>query len=150
MNIVEAMSDRLSKARRSWLMSRIKSKGNVKTEQRLASLLRTAKVSGWRRQYPIPGTPDFVFPKSRLAVFVDGCFWHGCPRCQKGSKTNSEFWSAKFSANRRRDLRINQQLRSKGWSVIRVWEHELKRGERVVQRIAGRLTFPIDSGFPQN
>jgi len=73
------------------------------------------------------GKPDFVFPKLKLAVFVDGCFWHGCPKHGRTPKTRTSFWFAKITGNKARDKRVNHLLRAKGWKVFRVWEHELKR-----------------------
>src|ERR1019366_4806186 len=113
---------------RSVLMSRIRSKGNATTELKLVSLLRVARLRGWRRNFSLVGKPDFVFPKQKLAVFVDGCFWHGhgCGRNLK-PKRNASLWRRKFSLNRRRDASIRRTLRSKGWQVIRIWECVLAR-----------------------
>lgn len=113
---------------RSALMSRIRSKRNATTELKLASLLRSAGLRGWRRNYPLLGKPDFVFLKSKLAVFVDGCFWHGhgCGR-NLAPKRNMELWRQKFVGNKRRDARVTRALRTKGWRVIRVWECVLAR-----------------------
>lgn len=77
----------------------------------------------------LPGTPDLVFPRLRLAVFVDGCFWHGCPVHGTMPKTNTSFWLAKISRNRERDRQVDGSLKRLGWTVLRVWEHEL-RGDR--------------------
>ena len=74
----------------------------------------------------IPGKPDFVFRKERLVVFVDGCFWHGCPTCYIKPKQNAEFWENKIGGNIRRDRKVSRQLRTDGWSVCRVWECKLK------------------------
>ena len=71
--------------------------------------------------------PDFVFPRLRVAVFVDGCFWHGCPRHATQPKTNAAFWRKKIATNKARDRKVNHLLRVNGWKVIRVWEHELGR-----------------------
>jgi len=68
---------------------------------------------------------DIVFPKRRVCVFVDGCFWHGCPKHFKCPKTNSAWWSEKIEANRVRDRRQTKRLQRAGWTVIRVWEHDL-------------------------
>lgn len=121
---------------RSELMSRIRSRGNKKTELALVALLRANKIKGWRRHQPLPGCPDFLFPKHRLAVFVDGCFWHACPKHCKKPTGNRPFWEKKFAANKARDRRVNHTLRKAGWRVVRVWEHDLaKRGEACVRRI---------------
>lgn len=108
---------------RSKLMARIRSKRNATTELRLLSLLRAARLHGWRRGFPMLGKPDFVFPKSKLAIFVDGCFWHGhgCGR-NLTPKRNATAWRAKIEGNRNRDLRIIRKLRATGWKVIRIWE----------------------------
>lgn len=81
--------------------------------------------------------PDFVFTQPKLAVFVDGCFWHGCSQCRRNlkPKTNRSFWNSKIEANRSRDRRNSRNLRAKGWRVIRIWEHSLK----------ANLAKPIDS-----
>jgi DNA mismatch endonuclease (patch repair protein) len=101
-------------------MSRIRGKGNEKTEVRLAKIMRKIGIRGWRRHLPIPGKPDFSFRKQKVAVFVDGCFWHGCPRCFRLPKQNRAFWKAKIEGNRRRDRSVNGRQRRMGWEVIRV------------------------------
>jgi DNA mismatch endonuclease (patch repair protein) len=120
---------------RSEVMSRIRGKGNEKTEVRLARLLRKAGIRGWRRHLPIPGRPDFSFRKKKVAVFVDGCFWHGCPKCFRLPKQNREFWRAKIEGNRRRDRSVNGRLRRLGWKVIRIRECQLKHSDRIVAKI---------------
>jgi len=86
---------------------------------------------------PFRVRPDFVFPKLRIAVFVDGCFWHGCPLHATQPKQNAEFWSRKIAANQTRDRLVTRQLRARGWRVLRLWEHELtKKHER---RLLARL-----------
>lgn len=113
---------------RSALMSRIRSKRNATTELKLVSLLRAARVRGWRRNIPLLGKPDFVFPASKLVIFVDGCFWHGhgCGRNLK-PKRNVPLWREKFAANRRRDKQVTRALRIAGWRVIRIWECALAK-----------------------
>ncbi len=108
-------------------MSLIRGKGNKDTEQALLSLLRSERITGWRRHLPLPGKPDFAFPKQKVAVFVDGCFWHGCPKCYTRPKTNRAFWDKKREDNMARDRRVSRQLRACGWRVIRIWQHALKR-----------------------
>ena len=83
--------------------------------------------------------PDFVFPRERVAVFVDGCFWHGCPRCYTRPKSNRKFWDAKVARNQARDRRVTRQLRADGWSVCRIWECRLKRPEAGIRRILRML-----------
>jgi DNA mismatch endonuclease (patch repair protein) len=129
--------DFLTKQKRSMLMSRIRSHGNAATELRFIRLLKDSGITGWRRRHPLQGKPDFVFLKFRLAVFVDGCFWHGCPRCYSEPKTNRSFWRQKIAANRNRALVVNRTLRKSDWRVLRVWQHELKK--RNEQRLLHRI-----------
>jgi DNA mismatch endonuclease (patch repair protein) len=120
-------------------MSRVHGRGNKSTEEKLVTLLRAAGIKGWRRQLPLPGTPDFGFPKERLAIYVDGCFWHGCPRCYTRPATNQDFWDKKVEDNRARDRRVNGELRSRGWTLMRIWAHTLKNEAAVVRRIQKAL-----------
>lgn len=120
---------------RSRIMSAIRSKGNKSTEERLIKIMRWHKITGWRRGWPLPGKPDFVFPKYRLAVFVDGCFWHGCPRCYKEPRKNTEFWREKIRRNTLRDRKNMRLLTSLGWQAMRFWEHSLVNDNGVANRI---------------
>jgi DNA mismatch endonuclease (patch repair protein) len=139
-------------------MSRIRSRGNKRTEISFASLLRKEKIFGWRRHLTIKlkqpknsasdGTkfkpqvrPDFVFPKNKLAVFIDGCFWHGCPKCYRNPKSRKKFWSAKILRNKERDKFQKFALRRYRWQVIRIWEHEVARKNtaRLLNRIQRAL-----------
>ncbi|MGH9468958.1 MAG: DNA mismatch endonuclease Vsr [Terriglobia bacterium] len=124
--------DWLTAQQRSRNMASIRSKGNTTTEARFAHLLRKARISGWRRHQTLPGKPDFAFRSERLAVFIDGCFWHGCPRCYRLPEDHRAYWKTKYIANRRRDRRNARQLRALGWRVVRIWEHilETERGRR--------------------
>ena len=115
------------KIKRSEVMSLIRGKGNKQTEQRLLNLLKTNKITGWRRHLASPGKPDFALPKHKVAVFVDGYFWHCCPKCYTRPKTNRAFWDKKREDNMARDKRVTRQLRRQGWKVIRIWRHSLKR-----------------------
>lgn len=117
-------------------MSRIRSHGNLGTELQFIRLMKSLGITGWRRNYLLIGKPDFVFVRHRLAVFIDGCFWHGCRRCYARSpKSNTEFWEQKFARNRERDIQVTRLLRSLGWRVLRIWEHELSRkNESAVRR----------------
>jgi DNA mismatch endonuclease (patch repair protein) len=145
------MADVFTKAKRSHVMSRIRSRGNRDTELALAKMFRRHGITGWRRhqrirfnaQRPTSNAersklgvgrstffsvrPDFVFPRLRLAVFVDGCFWHGCPRHATKPKNNRAFWRRKLAANKARDRLVSRTLRRAGWRVLRIWEHELAR-----------------------
>ena len=139
------VADIWTKAKRSEVMARIRGRGNRSTEGRLAALFRAHGFTGWRRQRPLPGRPDFVFPAERLAVFVDGCFWHGCPRHGTMPKENRRFWRAKIKRNRERDREVRAELRRLGWKVLRVWEHELTR--RNERRLVARLGRALSRAF---
>jgi DNA mismatch endonuclease (patch repair protein) len=114
-----------------------RSHGSKSTERRARAILVKAGIRGWvLHPLGLVGRPDFYFPAPRLVVFVDGCYWHGCPRCGHVPTKNSAYWSAKIGGNRRRDRRYVRQLRRAGFRVLRVWEHELMegiRGEWLVQ-----------------
>jgi DNA mismatch endonuclease (patch repair protein) len=132
--------DVFTKAKRSEVMSRIRGRGNKETELALASLLRRHRIWGWRRQQPLFGKPDFVFCLARVAVFVDGCFWHRCPKHSNLPANNRAFWKKKMASNKARDQRVNRTLRKKGWRVVRIWEHDLaKRSEACIGRIQAAL-----------
>lgn len=118
-------------------MSHIRGAGNRDTELRLIQIFKENDITGWRRNQPVFGKPDFVFPKLKLAVFVDGCFWHGCPKHATWPKHNAGFWRKKIAANRSRDRRVNRTLRDRGWRVVRIWEHELIRTNQ--RRLRARL-----------
>jgi DNA mismatch endonuclease (patch repair protein) len=120
--------DILDTERRSRVMAAIRSTGNLSTEVALARALRRNGVTGWRRHLPIrighlAIRPDFVFRKTRLAVFVDGCFWHQCPLHATLPATRRNQWRLKLKANKARDLRSNRALGGSGWRVLRIWEH---------------------------
>lgn len=121
------MADIYAKAKRSQIMSRIRGRGNRKTEIALIKLLRQHHISGWRRHFKLFGKPDFVFPKYRLAIFVDGCFWHGCPKHASQPITNGAFWKKKLLHNKERDQIVTKALKKYGWQVLRIWQHELTR-----------------------
>ena len=113
-------------ARRSQNMRAIRRSKNKSTELALIAQMRKAGIKGWRRAFPVYGSPDFVFRNERVAVFVDGCFWHGCPRCYRPPRANALFWKAKLLYNKERDLAVNRNLRRLGWRVVRIWEHRLR------------------------
>lgn len=121
--------DVFSKKKRSLVMSGIRSKGNRSTEQAFIEFLKAFHITGWRRHYSLPGRPDFVFPKMKIAIFVDGCFWHRCPHCYDGHapKQNRRYWVEKLARNKRRDARNNRFLRSLGWRVFRVRECSISK-----------------------
>ena len=153
------MADVFTKAKRSEVMAQIRSRGNQDTELALAKLLRRHRVTGWRRHVQVriaergmrnresrtshsalrvfTVRPDFVFRTLRTVVFVDGCFWHGCPKHATRPQSNRVFWRRKLSSNKARDALVTRMLRKAGWRVLRVWEHELarKNQERLLNRI---------------
>jgi DNA mismatch endonuclease, patch repair protein len=130
-NRMATKPDRLTPAQRSAHMAGIKGKRNRSTELHVAAKLARAGVRGWRRHpRDVPGRPDFTFPERRIALFVDGCFWHGCPRCNRNTpRTRPEFWQAKIAGNRRRDRSVDRQLRAQGYRIVRIWEHALRDGQ---------------------
>jgi DNA mismatch endonuclease, patch repair protein len=154
------MSDVFSKSKRSEVMSRIRSRGNKETEIKFARLLRQHHISGWRRHRPLSlskitgkiGTgrnrrsmvrPDFVFLGPKLAVFIDGCFWHGCPLHGTKPAGNREFWQTKLESNQARDRHVNAALRRQNWKVLRIWEHQLRQGDRLMEKLKHRIATRI-------
>ncbi|HMO45643.1 MAG TPA: DNA mismatch endonuclease Vsr [Rubrivivax sp.] len=134
--------DTRSVEERSPLMARVRSTGNVATELRFIALMKQGGITGWRRHIPLLGRPDFTFRRERVVIFVDGCFWHGCPRCYKAPRSNQTYWAAKVEANKARDQRVRRRLRQAGWHVMRVWQHQLAHQPQTVAwrllRILGR------------
>lgn len=114
-------------------------------ERRLQAMLAARHIKGWRlNDVHLPGKPDFVFPNERLVVFVDGCFWHGCPHCQRSlPATNHDYWQRKIDRNRERDIRSQLELEENGWAVLRIWEHELAsplNAQRAMELVAATLS----------
>jgi DNA mismatch endonuclease, patch repair protein len=135
-----SVGDVFNKKKRSQVMSRIRGKGNKNTEIALMNLLKSHGITGWRRHQPVFGKPDFIFRTARVAVFVDGCFWHGCLKHYQYPSTNDEFWRRKLESNRKRDRVVTRALRSKGWTVIRIWECHLQKSPvRCINRIKKAL-----------
>lgn len=133
------MPDVFTTAKRSEVMSRIKGRGNKETELVLARLFRAEGITGWRRHDALVGRPDFTFRARRVVVFVDGCFWHMCPTHFNMPANNRAFWNKKLTANQARDRLVTRTLRSAGWRVVRIWEHELRKPARVLVRIRTAL-----------
>lgn len=126
-------------AERSAVMRAVKSRGNASTEQRLIQILRRSKITGWRTQAKIFGSPDLVFPGPKIAVMIHGCFWHGCRYHYRPPKTNVEYWSKKVERNMIRDKLVQRALRSAGWSVLTFWEHDLHREHVVAGKIQRKI-----------
>ena len=121
------MPDVYDKATRSAVMSKVRSKGNKSTELRLIEVFHEYGITGWRRNYTVKGHPDFVFMERRIAVFVDGCFWHGHDCRNTRPKENEDFWAAKRERNIMHDREITAKFKQREWTVIRIWECELKK-----------------------
>lgn len=116
-------------------MAAIRSAGNRATELRLAAILRAYGITGWRRRQLLPGKPDFVFRRERVAVFVDGCFWHGCRWHCRMPKSRQSYWKPKITRNKVRDKAIKGMLQRSGWQVYRIWEHSLDEPNTVIARL---------------
>lgn len=135
------MVDTITSERRSWNMSRIRAR-DTGPELRLRSLLHRAGFRFRLHAKKLPGRPDIVLPKYRTAIFVHGCFWHRHSGCRNATtpSTRAEFWQDKFDSNVRRDARNRADLEAVGWTVMTVWECELKAdAEQVVRRVASEL-----------
>jgi DNA mismatch endonuclease, patch repair protein len=127
--------DPLTAQERSRVMARVRSRGNASTELRTVRILRANRITGWRRHFPIKGRPDFAFPSLKVALFIDGCFWHGCPNCYRAPKSSKAYWRAKIQRNMKRDRRVASELRKHGWKVLRVKECQLANPTRFLSRL---------------
>lgn len=129
------MTDVLTPEQRKRNMSRIRGK-NTSPELKLRKMLWESGIRGYRVHYKLLGKPDIVFTRKKVVVFVDGCFWHKCPVCFRPPETNAEFWNDKLQKNVERDLKVTKELEDLGWTVLRFWEHEVKKTpEDVLARI---------------
>jgi len=122
-------------------MKAVRGKGNRTTEVRFRAALISNGISGWRLNFrALRGSPDIYFPLEKLAVFLDGCFWHGCEYCGHFPQKNREFWRAKIVRNRERDAHNSGLLRRQGISVLRFWEHDIRDSlEICVSKTKARL-----------
>lgn len=132
------MADVLTKEQRSYNMSRIKSR-DTQPEFMLRKAVSGAGLRGYRLHYRLTGKPDIVFPKRKIAIFIDGCFWHKCSKCFVQPATNGLFWTKKIDSNVKRDETVNAELRKNGWKVLRIWEHELKNEKLIKRKIIDRI-----------
>lgn len=129
------MADVLTKKQRSYNMSQIKGK-NTKPEVSLRKLLFANGVRSYRIHYKLIGKPDVVFSKKKIAIFIDGCFWHKCPQCFIEPETRKKFWDEKINGNIKRDREVNKALKSSGWKVLRFWEHSVRKSpDKIVSKI---------------
>jgi len=137
------MADVFDKKKRSDIMSKVRSKGNKSTELRLIKLFNENRIVGWRRNYPVQGKPDFVFIKQRIAVFIDGCFWHSHDCWNTRPSDNADYWQNKRERNMKRDVIITELFERRGWRVLRIWECELKKANETatIERIQRILIY---------
>ena len=126
------MADVFSKSERSKIMQRVKSSGNKSTEEKLIQYFDEKHITGWRRHYNVKGHPDFVFLDKHIAIFVDGCFWHGHDCRNTRPAENAEYWNRKRQKNIEHDAAVTQLFQERGWCVIRIWECELKKKNRAI------------------
>jgi len=130
------MTDTVDPRTRSEIMRKIKAK-----DTKLEKLVRSEM---WRRGYRyqknvrgLVGKPDMVFPGMKTAVFIDSCFWHGCPKHLRVPKSNVDYWSNKIKKNKQRDEAINREYKNSGWQVVRIWEHDIKTSlEETMRKLA--------------
>ena len=141
------------------MMARFRGRGNKATELSLLTILRERSIRGWHRHVrirlkfdlslkgksrlsvkehgrcPVCCRPDFVFALEKVVIFVDGCFWHRCPRHHRCPVTNKSYWKEKIARNVERDRLVRVALRRSGWRVLQIWEHELPFGDKVITKI---------------
>ena len=136
------MTDVLTREQRTFNMSKIRGK-NTGPEIKLRKLLWSQGLRGYRIHYNLPGKPDIVFTKKKIAIFIDGCFWHKCPICFQEPETRKEFWMKKIQSNVERDKTVNEQLKVDGWTVMRFWEHDIrKKSDNVIKKIKKKMSVP--------
>lgn len=133
------MVDMLTREQRSYNMSRVKAR-NTGPELKLRKALFKVGARAYRLKYDLPAKPDLVFVKQRLAIFVDGCFWHKCPLHFARPETRAEFWAKKIEGNVKRDAEVNRKLEGADWRVLRIWEHEINADSlQVAEKIVKNL-----------
>ena len=129
------MTDTLTRVQRSRLMSRIRDR-DTKPELEIRRRLFASGMRGYRLRPKLPGKPDIVYSRAKLAIFIDGCFWHGCPRCYTRPATRQRYWDNKLAENVSRDKVIDSSLKEMGWKTLHFWEHDVKKTpERIVKRV---------------
>lgn len=134
--IMVFMTDVLTPEQRKKNMSRIRGK-NTAPELVIRKMLFARNIRGYRIHYSLPGKPDIVFIKKKIAIFIDGCFWHKCPIDFKEPETRKEFWMEKINSNIERDIKNTRKLQEDGWTVLRFWEHDVRKDpEQIVIKIA--------------
>lgn len=136
------MADIFDNEKRSEIMRKVKSKKNKSTELRLIEVFKKNGITGWKRNYPVKGHLNFVFLKEKVAVFVDGCFWHGHDCRNTRPANNQEYWQNKRERNMKHDRAVTAMLGNRGWTVLRIWECELKKKNEadLMQRLSASLS----------
>ena len=132
------MADIFDDKKRSEIMSKVRSKNNKSTELKLIEVFKENGIVGWRRNYSVKGHPDFVFLDKKIAIFVDGCFWHGHDCRNTRPSDNADYWTKKRERNIKHDKEITELFEQRKWTVIRIWECELKKKnrEQVIEKIS--------------
>ena len=135
------MADVFDSKKRSDIMSKVRSKNNKSTELKIIQIFIINNIKGWRRNYPVKGHPDFVFLDKKIAIFVDGCFWHGHDCRNTRPSDNAEYWNKKRERNMKHDKEVTALFEQRGWTVIRIWECELKKKNRkdLLNKLLDRL-----------
>lgn len=128
------MADVFDSKKRSDIMSKVRSNNNKSTELALIKFFKENNITGWKRNYPVKGHPDFVFLDKKIAVFVDGCFWHGHDCRNTRPSDNAEYWQKKRERNIKHDKEVTAMFENRGWTVIRIWECELKKKNEAALR----------------
>jgi DNA mismatch endonuclease (patch repair protein) len=118
------MPDQFSRSERSEIMRRVKGR-DTSLERKVRSALHKRGLR-YRLYYELPGKPDIAFVRARVVVFIDSCFWHGCPQHLRMPASNRDYWEKKINKNIERDMKNNKYYENSGWTLIRLWEHELK------------------------
>lgn len=126
------MADVFDSKKRSDIMSKVRSNNNKSTELALIKFFKENNITGWKRNYPVKGHPDFVFLDKKIAVFVDGCFWHGHDCRNTRPSDNAEYWRKKRERNIKHDKEVTALFEQRGWTVIRIWECELKKKKKQI------------------
>ena len=132
------MADTFTKEQRSQIMRQVKSSRNKSTELKLIRFFKDNLIKGWRRNFKLFGNPDFVFSSMMKVVFVDGCFWHGHNCRNTKPKDNRDYWRQKISRTKKRDKFVRKTLAIKGWTVIRIWECQLKNEKILRSKLANK------------
>jgi len=133
------VADVFDEKKRSEIMSKVHSKGNKSTELKLIQVFKGNGIIGWKRNYPVKGHPDFVFLDKKIAIFVDGCFWHGHDCRNTRPSDNADYWTKKRERNMKHDKEITELFERRGWTVIRIWECELKK--KNYQNLMDKIMF---------